>query len=63
MENLTRPAIETLEKALAEFAQKGHVDSVFCERCNEPIRILRKSDTVLSVECGCGLYKDNLRGL
>ncbi len=63
MEYIIKPSIETLEAALAEYAKNGKVESVHCERCNELIEIVRKSDSVLSVKCGCGLYNDNLRGL
>jgi hypothetical protein len=63
MEKFKKPAISTLEKALAEYSQKGKVDSTRCERCNTPIEIVRRSESVFTVTCACGLYNDNLRGL
>lgn len=60
---LEKPSIGTLEKALGEFSQKGEVESVRCERCGSLIRIIQMNESDLRVECDCGLYNDNLRGL
>lgn len=55
--------IEKLESALGEFKVKQKVEFTHCEQCNELIEIVRISDSVLSVNCKCGNYKDTLRGL
>ena len=55
---LIKPCVETLEASVTEFTQLGKVESVRCERCNELLNVAQKSETVISVDCACGLYKD-----
>ena len=63
MTTVAKPSIATLEAALAEFQKKGNVDGVRCERCASIVEIIRKTESVLTVKCTCGLYNDTLRGL
>lgn len=58
-----KPSMETWEKALAEFAQKGYNEVVLCERCRDTIHVTEKGYSVRLMDCRCGLYKDTLRGL
>lgn len=58
-----RPLFATFEAALAEFKEKGKVDDTRCERCACIIEVVRKTGSVLTVACSCGLYHDTLRGL
>lgn len=60
---MTKPSLATLEAALAEFREKGKVEEARCERCASVVEVTRKTESVLTVECTCGLYTDRLRGL
>jgi hypothetical protein len=63
MNTVKKPSFSTLEAALAEFQQNGQVEEARCERCASVINVTRKTESVLTVSCNCGLYNDTLRGL
>jgi hypothetical protein len=63
MTTVKKPTLATLEAALAEFQKKGKVEDTRCERCASVIEIKKKTESVLTVSCTCGLYNDTLRGL
>lgn len=56
-------SLSTFEAAMVEFAQKGKVETVRCERCHGLIDIRAKSSSSSIVKCQCGAYNDTLRGL
>jgi len=60
---VTKPSLATLEAALQEFQDKGKVEETRCERCTSVIEVTRKTESVMTVKCACGLYTDTLRGL
>lgn len=62
MNNNEAPYFETLERAMGEFNDHGVVRNTQCEVCGSTIEILPKGDSVLLVECQCGVYNDTIRG-
>ncbi len=65
MDNVLKPRIETWEAALGEFIKNKKVETVRCEQCNELIEVTQfgYEGSGYFMNCKCGLYKDNLRGL
>ena len=58
-----KPNIETSIKAQEEYHDRGKVETVRCERCNDLLKIERLGDSALKMSCSCGLYNDQLRGI
>ncbi|HOV27439.1 MAG TPA: hypothetical protein PK566_13935 [Pseudobacteroides sp.] len=63
MDNEIKPKPETLDAAIGEYMRYNEVVNIRCERCNEPIEVTRKTDTVFIIKCKCGLYNGTGRGL
>jgi hypothetical protein len=57
-----RAELERFMRALEDYHKTGEC-SVTCNHCNKPITFKKLGETGLSSDCGCGKYKDTLRGL
>jgi hypothetical protein len=57
--------IRLLMAAIEEYHKNGTAGSVICDRCAQPIVITMSGEMGTSYEsnCGCGRYRDTLRGL
>lgn len=55
--------IKLLGLALAEFQREGKVTTVRCDVCGGVIEIKWQGHIGGSVNCPCGRFKDNLRGI
>ncbi|GIW80230.1 MAG: hypothetical protein KatS3mg105_2037 [Gemmatales bacterium] len=58
-----KPNNETSIKAYEEYHDRGKVETVRCERCNDLLKIEPLGDSALKMSCTCGLYNGTFRGI
>lgn len=55
--------LKILDGTMTEFGTTGEVLNARCDVCGSLLKIKELSETAWAVECQCGKFKDNLRGI